>query len=164
MRTALLAAVSADILGGRPGGAAKRVRPPVRKTVPGPPGRGPATAPQGTAGAGGRQERLLVIDNAEDAESVRPFLPRGTPTGCRTLITSRFSDWPAAEGIRAITLDVLAPAPSREFLLARTNRTAEGAERTACDAQARALGYLPLALEQAAAYIAAPGAGVDFAG
>jgi len=34
----------------------------------------------------------------------------------------------------------------------------------ACDALAKALDYLPLALEQAAAYMAAPGAGVGFAG
>jgi len=112
----------------------------------------------------GKAERLLVIDNVEDAESVRPWLPRDATTGCRTLITSRFSDWPPEQGIRAITLYVLEPEPARQFLLARTGRTAEGAELTACDALAEALGYLPLALEQAAAYIAAPGGGVGFAG
>src|SRR5262249_34775507 len=85
-------------------------------------------------------------------------------TGCRTLITSRFADWPAVAGIRSIQLDVLEPEPARQFLLARTSRTAEGAERLASDDLASALGYLPLALEQAAAYIAAPGAEVDFAG
>jgi tetratricopeptide (TPR) repeat protein len=112
----------------------------------------------------GRAERLLVLDNVEDAEGVRPWLPRDPTTGCRTLITSRFADWPAAAGIRAIQLDVLEPEPARQFLLARTRRAAEGAERTACDDLARELGYLPLALEQAAAYIVAPGAGVDFVG
>jgi tetratricopeptide (TPR) repeat protein len=112
----------------------------------------------------GRAERLLVLDNVEDAESVRPWLPRDPTTGCRTLITSRFADWPAAAGIRAIQLDVLEPEPARQFLLERTGRTAEGVERAACDDLARELGYLPLALEQAAAYIAAPGAGVDFTG
>jgi tetratricopeptide (TPR) repeat protein len=112
----------------------------------------------------GRAERLLVLDNVEDAESVRPWLPRDPTTGCRTLITSRFADWPAAAGIRAIQLYVLDPEPARQFLLARTGRMAEGAERTACDDLAGELGYLPLALEQTAAYIAAPGAGVDFAG
>jgi hypothetical protein len=112
----------------------------------------------------GRAERLLVLDNLEDAESVRPWLPRDPITGCRTLVTSRFADWPAAAGIRAIQLYVLEPEPARQFLLSRTGRTAEGDERAACDDLARELGYLPLALEQAAAYIAAPGAGVDFAG
>ena len=112
----------------------------------------------------GGTERLLVLDNVEDAESVRPWLVRDPTSGCRTLITSRFADWPAAAGIRAILLDVLEPGSAQQFLLARTGRTAEGAELTACDDLARGLGYLPLALEQAAAYIVAPGAGVDFAG
>jgi tetratricopeptide (TPR) repeat protein len=112
----------------------------------------------------GRAERLLVLDNVEDAESVRPWLVRDPTSGCRTLITSRFADWPASAGIRAVQLYVLEPEPAREFLLKRTERTAEGAELVACDDLARELGYLPLALEQAAAYIAAPGAGVDFAG
>jgi tetratricopeptide (TPR) repeat protein len=112
----------------------------------------------------GRAERLLVLDNVSDAESVRPWLPRDPTTGCRTLITSRFADWSAVAGIGAIQLDVLEPEPARQFMLTRTRRTAEGAERVACDDLARSLGYLPLALEQAAAYIAAPGAGVDFVG
>jgi hypothetical protein len=112
----------------------------------------------------GRTERLLVLDNVEDIESVRPWLPRDPTTGCGTLITSRFADWPAAAGIRSIQLEVLEPEASRQFLSGRTGRRADGAERTACDDLARELGYLPLALEQAAAYIAAPGAGVDFAG
>ncbi len=112
----------------------------------------------------GRAERLLVLDNVEDAESVRPWLVRDPTSGCRTLITSRFADWPAAAGVRAIQLYVLEPGPARQFLLARTGRAAEGLEVAACDELAGELGYLPLALEQAAAYIAAPGAGVDFAG
>ena len=61
----------------------------------------------------GRAERLLVLDNVEDAESVRPWLPRDPTTGCRKLITSRFADWPAAAGIRVIHLYVLEPEPAR---------------------------------------------------
>src|SRR4029077_2407113 len=112
----------------------------------------------------GRAERLLVLDNVEDAESVRPWLPRDPTTGCRTLITSRFADWPAARGVRTIQLDVLEPESVRQFLLERTGRTAEAPERAACNDLGRELGSLPLALEQAAAYIAVPSAGVDFAG
>ena len=93
-----------------------------------------------------------------------PWLPRDPTSGCHTLITSRFADWPTAAGICAIPLDVLAPEPARHFLLRRTERAAEGSELAACDELAQELGYLPLALEQAAAYIAAPGAGVDFGG
>jgi hypothetical protein len=39
-----------------------------------------------------------------------------------------------------------------------------GPERAACDDLTRELGYLPLALEQVAAYIAAPVVGEDFTG
>jgi tetratricopeptide (TPR) repeat protein len=119
-------------------------------------------AQQALAELNSKAERLLVIDNAEDAESVRPWLPREAESGCRTLITSRFADWPLAENIRAVHLFVLEPDPARLFLVTRTGRAAEGGERAACDALAKALGYLPLALEQAGAYIAS-GAGVTFA-
>ena len=61
----------------------------------------------------GKQDRLLVIDNVEDAESVRPWLPHSATTGCRTLITSRFSDFPAASGMRSIPLEVLEPGGRR---------------------------------------------------
>jgi hypothetical protein len=92
----------------------------------------------------GPHERLLVIDNVEDAESVRAWLPRAATGACRTLITSRYTDWPEAAGIRAVSLGVLQPEPARDFLLSRTGRAAEEPERIACDDLAKALGYLPL--------------------
>jgi tetratricopeptide (TPR) repeat protein len=122
----------------------------------------PEKAQRALAELSDKTPRLLVIDNAEDAESVRPFLPRGAGCGCRTLITSRFADWPQAAGVDTITLYVLEPKPAREFLVHRSGQPAEGAEQTACDDLAKALGYLPLALEQAAAYIA-QGGGMRFA-
>ncbi len=67
----------------------------------------------------GRAERLLVLDNVQDAESIRPWLVRDPTSGCRTLITSRFADWSEAAGIRAIQLYVLEPEPARQFLLVR---------------------------------------------
>jgi len=83
-------------------------------------------------------------------------------SGCRTLITSRFGDFPELEGFSVIQPNMLGSEAARHFLVTRTIRAAEGAERAACDALAKALGYLPLALEQAAAYIAAPGTGLTF--
>jgi len=120
-------------------------------------------AAQALAELNGPRERLLVIDNAEDAGSVRPWLPRRATSGCRTLITSRFSGWAQAGDTRTISLDVLQPEPSRRFLLTRTGRTADAAERDACDTLAGELGYLPLALEQAAAYVGQAGSGASFA-
>jgi tetratricopeptide (TPR) repeat protein len=111
-----------------------------------------------------KAERLLVIDNVEDSESVRPWLPRKATSGCRTLITSRFSDFPQAAGIRVIPLYLLEPELAHEFLVKRTGRPTEDDERAACDALAKELGYLPLALEQAGAYIAATVPRVTFAG
>lgn len=110
---------------------------------------------------GSRIERLLILDNAEDETSVQAWIPK---TGaCRTLITSRFTGWSAA--IKTIHLYVLEPEPSRTLLLARAGRAglADGAEMAACDSLARELGYLPLALEQAAAYVAEQGEGFTFA-
>jgi tetratricopeptide (TPR) repeat protein len=108
----------------------------------------------------GEGERLLVIDNANDVATVWPWLPREPTSGCRTLITSRFADWPAQAGIRSVGLDVFDSDSARDFLINRTGRSAEGDERTACAVLADELGYLPLALEQAGAYIAAtPGVG-----
>jgi len=95
-------------------------------------------------------ERLLVLDNVEDEASATDWIPR--EGGCRTLITSRFTGFSAA--IRTIPLDVLEPDAARAFLVSRAGRAAEGRQREACDTLAKRLGYLPLALEQAAAYIA----------
>ncbi len=101
----------------------------------------------------GPTERLLVIDNAEDEKSASAWIPKSG--GCHTLITSRFTDWSAA--VKSIPVYVLEPEPAREFLLKRTARSVEGDELGACDALAKKLGYLPLALEIAAAYIAQQG-------
>jgi hypothetical protein len=101
----------------------------------------------------GSEDRLLVLDNVENEEATRDWIPR---TGnCRTLITSRFADWPEAAGVRTIHLHVLSPEHSVAFLLRRTGREGTtGAEAEACATLAEKLGYLPLALEIAGAYIA----------
>jgi tetratricopeptide (TPR) repeat protein len=112
--------------------------------------------------------RLLVIDNAEDESSVKPWIP--TVGGCHTLITSRFSGWSVdAPHVGLSTLDQDAAV---EFLQRRAMNTAQGApasraplgdaEREACSKVAEALGRLPLALEQAAAYISQQGDGYGF--
>ncbi len=98
--------------------------------------------------------RLLVIDHVEDFDSALYWAPHQPTTGCRTLITSRSSGPPFAN-IRSILLQVLEPGSSQQFLVARTGLTAEGEELVACHELAKILGYLPFALEQAAAYIAA---------
>ncbi len=110
-----------------------------------------------------RTERLLILDNAEDETSVQAWLPR---TGhCRTLVTSRFAGWSAA--VKAIPLDVLEPEQAWTLLATRAGRAEFGRlparEQTACAELAQQLGCLPLALEQAAAYIEQQGPDFLFA-
>ena len=88
---------------------------------------------------------LVVLDNAGDAEQVRPLLP-GTPS-CLVLISSRDSlaGLVARDGARRIDLDVLSPAEA--FTLLRTlvgDRV--DAEPAAAAALAEHCGRLPLAL------------------
>jgi tetratricopeptide (TPR) repeat protein len=112
-----------------------------------------------------RELRLLILDNAEDQDSIMPWLPN---TGnCHTLITSRFTAWTGA--IEKCEVWVLEPGPARELLMKSsgiTDSPAENqeAERPHADAVAAKLEYLPLALEQAAAYVRQQPQGFGFAG
>ncbi|MDT0305356.1 BTAD domain-containing putative transcriptional regulator [Streptomyces sp. DSM 44917] len=62
---------------------------------------------------------LIVLDNARDADQVRPLLP--TSPGCLVLITSRneLTGLVVAEGAHRLPLDLLSAAGSRELLLRR---------------------------------------------
>ena len=96
----------------------------------------------------GRTPRLLIIDNAAHEESIQQWLP--TAGACKTIVTSRFAGWSAA--VQAIGIDVLGREPARELLMRRS--TLEGPEHwLGADRLAEELGYLPLALEQAAAFM-----------
>jgi Tetratricopeptide repeat len=91
---------------------------------------------------------LLVFDNAPDRASVERFLP---PAGNgRVLITTQSQHWPPSQ---ALDVPVLDPEVATEFLV---NRTGDP-DRTAAGELAAELGGLPLALEQAAAYMQATG-------
>src|SRR5215467_479059 len=88
---------------------------------------------------------LLVFDNAEDPADVAPWLPGG---GGHVLITSRQRGW--AEIAIALEMDVLARAESVELLQARIAVLARAdSDRLACE-----LGDLPLAIAQAAEFMA----------
>ena len=91
---------------------------------------------------------LLVFDNAPDRASVAPFVPPAGPG--RVLITSRNQIWPPGQ---ALDVPVLDPQVAAEFLV---NRTGDADRRAALEL-AGELGGLPLALEQAAAYVQASG-------
>ncbi len=88
---------------------------------------------------------LLIYDNAIDAASLKPHLPPGG--AARVLVTSNAHAWrkiAAPVEIRLWPKEIGA-----DYLVARTGRERERAE---AEALSQALGGLPLAHEQAAAY------------
>jgi tetratricopeptide (TPR) repeat protein len=105
----------------------------------------------------GQPRWLLVYDNAEaqygeQKESLHPFLPGGDH---HVLITSRNNCW---DGLaKPIELDVWDEEQALEFLRKRLVKATDGELRALCTA----LGGLPLALEQACAYIIKVGVSVD---
>jgi tetratricopeptide (TPR) repeat protein len=99
---------------------------------------------------------LLVLDNADDPGMVKQFLPQQGKG--HILLTSRAHAFHTVGILSPREVNVLAPDEAREFLLRRTGRDAN-AKSPEADALAKDLGYLPLALEQAAAYVAEIGAG-----
>jgi len=95
-----------------------------------------------------RGEWLLIFDNAPGQGPMRRFVP---PAGNgRVLITSQSAIWPPGQ---AVTVPVLGTEVAMVYLVNRTGDL----DSQAAAALARELGGLPLALEQAAAYIQAAG-------
>jgi tetratricopeptide (TPR) repeat protein len=96
---------------------------------------------------------LLVFDNAESPEIVRQFFPPGGPGNI--LITSRNQQW--ASIARPLEVDVFERGESIQLLQLRGPEiSSEDADRLAA-----ALGDLPLAIEQAAAWHAETGMPAD---
>ncbi|MEU6253351.1 FxSxx-COOH system tetratricopeptide repeat protein [Streptomyces sp. NPDC047043] len=99
------------------------------------------------------EDWLLVFDNAESPETVRAYFPAGG-TG-NILVTSRNPQWSSIA--RPLEVDVFARAESMQLLRRRTPElTDDEAGRLA-----GALGDLPLAVEQAAAWLAETGMSAD---
>ena len=97
-----------------------------------------------------QRRTLVVLDNARDAEQVRPLLPGGTR--CVVLVTSRhkLGGLVAQEGAYHVPLDPL-PAGTARALLGRVLGPRAAAEPHAVTALAELCGFLPLALRIAAA-------------
>lgn len=95
------------------------------------------------------EDWLLVFDNAESVKDVLAFFPTGGAG--KILVTSRNPQW--ARVARSLEVDVFTRDESKAFLMARPPEMSdEDADRLA-----EALGDLPLAVEQAAAWRAATG-------
>ncbi|MGY4305161.1 hypothetical protein ACVIJ6_002404 [Bradyrhizobium sp. USDA 4369] len=92
---------------------------------------------------------LLVFDNVEDPNDLTGLLP--TAGHGHVIVTSRHASW--AGVAKAITLDVWTRDETINYLINRTAQ-ADTADNLAAAAElAEVLGRLPLAIEQAAAYI-----------
>jgi len=93
---------------------------------------------------------LLIFDNAPEPRAVEYAVPRA---GGQVIFTSRFTAW----GKYAVPLrvGVWAPEEAEQFLLRRAGSKdgqSNAPERQAAAEVAQGMGYLPLALEHAAAY------------
>jgi hypothetical protein len=106
-----------------------------------------------------RPDALLVIDNLDDpAQLSRPVGTEPSPLtlGCPVLFTTRRRD---LGRFHAVELSVLPEGPALQLLLRHESRQAvleypDHPERPEAEAICRRLGYLPLALELASAFLA----------
>ena len=96
---------------------------------------------------------LLIFDNAEERHDIRNYVPQ-IGNG-HVLITSRNPIWDGLGSI--LPVDIMQPEEALTFLAKRTNDL----DPQATIKLAETLGYLPLALEQAAAYIRETNSSLD---
>ncbi len=94
---------------------------------------------------------LVVLDNARDADQVRPLLPASPD--CLVLVTSRdrLAGLVAREGAAGLSLDVLTAEEAHDLLVGILGGERVVAEPAAVADLARACAFLPLALRVAAA-------------
>lgn len=95
---------------------------------------------------------LLILDNADDTKLVEDFLPFDTRG--HILLTSRAQVFDNLGIANPIELERMSPEEAKQFFLLRTGRTdLDTVEIDAIEQLISELDYLPLALEQAGAYI-----------
>ncbi len=95
---------------------------------------------------------LLVFDNADEPGLLKNFFPFNSKGDI--LLTSRADNFDKLGIADPVNLDKMTPSEAKEFLKKRTGREASTqAEKDALSEITKELDYLPLALEQAGAYI-----------
>ena len=93
---------------------------------------------------------LVVLDNAADADQVRPLLPE--TSGCLALVTSRRS-LTDLDGVTHLAVDVFTADEALEFLTRAAPHVPVGTDPGAAARIAERCGYLPLALGVVAGHI-----------
>ena len=112
---------------------------------------------QSSTGSADTGEWLLVFDNADAPDLLKAYYPR-TPRG-HILLTSRAQLFDTLGIAKPLALEKMDPREALDFLFKRTEHAqGDPIEKNAAEKLAAELGFLPLALEQAAAYITAKGA------
>ncbi len=98
------------------------------------------------------QQWLLILDNADDPAIVKDFIPQNL--NGQILLTSRATVFDILGITKPEEIKKMTPVEAKEFLTKRTGQEAPSqAEKDALSDIAKELDYLPLALEQAGAYI-----------
>jgi tetratricopeptide (TPR) repeat protein len=94
---------------------------------------------------------LVVLDNARDAEQIRPLLPGSA--GCLVMVSSRdqLTALMAANGAHSLTVDLLSRVEAHELLARRLGASRVTAEPEAVEQIIGCCARLPLALSIAAA-------------
>ena len=97
---------------------------------------------------------LIVLDDVQDPADLRGLDPPPSISG-QVVVTSRRRDAAVGRGgHRVIELDVFTPDEALAFLAKSLAGTTDGSDRDKLAGLAEDLGWLPLALSQAAAYLA----------
>ncbi|MEH2148399.1 NB-ARC domain-containing protein, partial [Nostoc sp.] len=95
---------------------------------------------------------LLVVDDAWNTEDARAFNFGGAR--CQVLVTTREGSIADALAANTYSLDIMKPDQAMELLTKKLRREITGTERHSAENLAKGVGYLPLALELAAAEVA----------
>ncbi|MEH1838428.1 MAG: NB-ARC domain-containing protein, partial [Nostoc sp.] len=95
---------------------------------------------------------LLVVDDAWNTEDARAFNFGGAR--CQVLVTTREGHIADALAASTYSLDIMKPDQAMELLTKKLRREITGTERHSAENLAKGVGYLPLALELAAAEVA----------
>ncbi|MEH1921762.1 NB-ARC domain-containing protein [Nostoc sp.] len=95
---------------------------------------------------------LLVVDDAWNTEDAQAFNFGGAR--CQVLVTTREGHIADALAANTYSLDIMKPDQAMELLTKKLRREITGTERHSAENLAKGVGYLPLALELAAAEVA----------